>query len=66
MKRDYKAACTAAVNALYEGDEDSMRAALFEILEALDPHLAELMQDNEDAARAKVNGEEIDDEEESY
>lgn len=59
MRRDYKTAVRAAVHALYSRDEDAMVEALQEILEALDPEVAELMHDNEEAALAKVNGEEV-------
>lgn len=58
MRRDYKTAVSAAVNALYSRDEEHMVEALFEILEALDPEIAELMHDDEDAALAKVNADE--------
>jgi hypothetical protein len=64
MRRDYNAAIKLAVNALYTSDYDDMERALKEILEALDPSIAELMEDDEEAARLKVNGGEIASEEE--
>ena len=64
MRRDYKTAVKAAVNGLYSKDTEEMEEALKEILEALDPDMAELMEDNEEAARLKVNGEELEDEDE--
>lgn len=63
MRRDYSTAVRAAVNALYSRDEDEMAEALFEILEALDPETAELMHEDEEAARAKVNSEELEEDE---
>jgi len=55
MKRDYQAACRSAVNGLYSSAKEDMEAALWEILEALDPELASLMADDEEAARTRVN-----------
>ena len=61
MRRDYKTAVKALVNALYTGDhEDGCREAL----EALDPDLAILMDEDEEAARLKVNDEDVDDDDE--
>jgi len=58
MRRDYKSAIKALVNALYTGDhEDGCREAL----EALDADLAILMDEDEEAARLKANDEDLDD-----
>lgn len=64
MRRDYKTAVRAAVNGLYNGDAVDMEAALHEILEALDPDMAELFEEDEEAAHIKVNGDEDADEQE--
>jgi hypothetical protein len=63
MIRDYNTAIKAAVNGLYSRDPDDMEDALREVLEALDPSMAELMADDEEAARLKANGGEIDSDE---
>lgn len=55
MRRDYTSAVRAAVNGLYEGSLDSTVKALWDVLEALDPRMAELMSENEEAARLEVN-----------
>ena len=61
MRRDYRLAVKALVNALYTGDyEDGCREAL----EALDPDLAMLMDEDEEAARLKANDEDLEREEE--
>jgi hypothetical protein len=66
MRRDYKSAIRALVNALYTGDhEEGCREAL----ELLDSDLAALFDEDEEAAHLKVNDEEeldIDSEEDDY
>lgn len=62
MRRDYTAAVKAAVNGLYDGSLDDCQKALWDILEALDPPMAELFHEDEEAAHLKVNQD--DDEEE--
>lgn len=64
MRRDVTAAIKAAVNGLYDGSPDSCREALWDVLEALDTDMAELMHENEEAAHLHVNKED-DEEEES-
>lgn len=56
MKRDYQTAIKSAVNGLYGGTAEDLEQALWEVLEALDPDTAELMHDDAEAARCKVNG----------
>jgi len=64
MARKFKTEVRTAVNALHSRDEDEMVEALFEIIEALDPEIAELMHEDEEAAVAKINNEEAVDSEE--
>lgn len=64
MRRDYKAAVKAAVNGLYQGGESEMESALWDVLEAIDSEMAELLHDTPEAAFAKVNDEEMEEEEE--
>lgn len=58
MKRDYDAAIRAAVNGLYNGGADDMENALRTVLESLDPEMATLMHDDEEAALTMVNRDE--------
>lgn len=60
MKRDYKGAVKSAVNGLYGGTPEDLEQALWEVLEFLDADTAELMHDDIEAARYKVNGSEDD------
>lgn len=55
MKRDYNAAVKAAVNGLYSGTLEDMEQALYDVLEAIDANMAELMQDNPEEGHRSVN-----------
>jgi hypothetical protein len=55
MKRDIEGAVRAAVNGLYSGSNDAMEEALWEILESLDPEIAQLFSEDEEAALTTVN-----------
>ena len=63
MRRDYNTAIKAAVNGLYDGSIDGCQKALWDVLEALDSDMAELMHEDEEVAFLKVNQEDDDDDE---
>jgi hypothetical protein len=59
MRRDYKTATKIAVNGLYSGEHSEMEEALREILEILDPNMAELYDNDYETAHLKANDGEI-------
>jgi hypothetical protein len=59
MKRDISAAVAAAVRGLYIGDQETMEDCLHEILSALDTKMADLYEDNPDAAYAQASSHDL-------
>ena len=62
MKRNIGDAVAAAVRGLYIGDQETMEASLHEVLSALDPKMADLYEDNPEAAYAQTSSHDADEE----